>query len=38
MAKKKEEVIAEVKKTEGDKKYNKLPDKVVAGLPAWGTL
>ena len=34
MAKKKEDVIAEVKKTEGDKKYNKLPDKVVAGLPA----
>ena len=34
MAKKKEEVNVAPKAVEGDKKYAKLPDKVVAGLPA----
>ena len=34
MAKKKEDVTVAPKGTEGDKKYAKLPDKVVAGLPA----
>ena len=34
MAKKKEDVNLAPKGAEGDKKYAKLPEKVVAGLPA----
>ena len=35
MAKKKEEMIpAQVQKTEGDKKYQRLPDKLLTNLPA----